>query len=390
MATLEQLQQLPPLHGQERILALEKLSGVKVEDNDGTDVAAIIVSCVILGMTAAFMGYVWLNRNYRPIRAKGVKMCTIIFLSSAVWVVGDFQMNGVVRIAGAWKNCRAWVVWVRILFSYIFSGLLMLRFLALDRIFNRGKPYRGKAMYVPAILLSLLLLAYCLACQFVPTKHISVYVDYFQICVVNDTFRYASIGLMWVPWTVSLVLAYRLRNIEGSFNERYETMVVMALAYMLLIKTTVVQAAHPYFIFNRSFRQSETLLDAVAACMIVWVILAHPVYQCVFHHSEYEVRWVNKLRFDGQVDKYAAGFNVGGDEITPYSHIHEAEFNGSLSSKNLHILEHGRQADVEAENRLVGQQAHSFGNANMEFVPAEMYSDLSVHSDQQQFNRRII
>ncbi|KAJ1664673.1 hypothetical protein IW140_006176 [Coemansia sp. RSA 1813] len=387
MSDLEQLQKLPPLHGQERIAALEKLTGMTVQDNDGSDIAAIVVSCVFLGITLVFMIYTWVNRNYRPIRAKSVKMCTMIYLSSVIWVVGDFQMNGVVRIEGVWKNCRAWVVWVRILFSYIFSGLMMLRFLALDRIFNRGKPYKGKAMYVPAILLTILLLTYCLTCQLVANESISIYVDYFQICNVNDTFRYASIGLMWVPWTVSLVLAVRLRNIEGSFNENYETMAVMALAYMLLIKTTVVQAAHPYFIFNRAFRQSETILDAIAASMIVWIILGHPVYQCMFHHKEYEKRWVNKLRFDGQVDKYVAGFKAGGDEITPYSQIHESEYNSKKDPlETLRVL---TQNDQTVTSDLVERPENAYRDPNAEFAPAEMFSDLSIDSEQQ-YDRRII
>ncbi|KAJ2401427.1 hypothetical protein GGI23_001402 [Coemansia sp. RSA 2559] len=385
MSELAQLQSLPPLHGQERIAALEHLTGMTVQDNDGSDIAAIIVSCVFLGITLVFMVYTWINRNYRPIRAKGVTMVTMIYISSVVWIVGDFQMNGVVKIQGAWQNCRAWVVWVRILFSYIFSGLMMLRFLALDRIFNRGKPYKGKAMYVPAILLSILLLAYCLACQLVNTDNISVYVNYYQICVVNNKFRYTSVGLMWVPWTVSLFLAFRLRNIEGSFNERYETMAVMALAYMLIIKTTVIQAAHPYYVFNRAYRQSETILDAIAASMIVWVIFAHPVYQCMFHHKEYEKRWVNKLRFDGQVEKYAAGFKSGGDEITPYSQLQESESN----TKVLHILTHTDQVVTSAMSKPPG--SNSYGDANAGFTSAEMFSELSVDSSEQQpFDRRII
>ncbi|KAJ2554373.1 hypothetical protein EV175_002606 [Coemansia sp. RSA 1933] len=391
MSELAQLQALPPLQGQERISALEKLTGMTVQDNNASDTAVIIVSCVFLGLTLVLMLYTWANRNYRPIRAKGLKMVTMIYIASIPWIVGDFQVNGVVRIHGVWQNCRAWVVWVRILFSYIFSGLMMLRFLALDRIFNRGKPYRGRAMYVPGILLSVLLLAYCLSCRFVNTADISVYINYYQICNVNNKFRYASVGLMWVPWTVSLVLAFRLRNIEGSFNERYETMAVMALAYMLIIKTTIIHATHPFFVFNRAYRQSETMLDAIAASMIVWVILAHPVYQCMFHHKEYEKRWINKLRFDGQVDKYAAGFKDGGDEITPYAQSGFEDNKSPLDT--LRMLSHIDQtvaSEIIAEQRP--QSSLDRKDSNSEFTPAEMYSaDMSVHGgERRQYGRRII
>ncbi|KAJ1804481.1 hypothetical protein LPJ77_004742 [Coemansia sp. RSA 2523] len=325
MIDLHVLDGLSPLHGEERIAFLEKLTNINVAAIDGSDLATIIAVAVLYLLTFMFMCYVWYNHDYQPIRAKTVKLCTIMYVAGLMWMVGDFQMNGLVELTGAWKSCRVWVVWVRILSSYIYSGMLMIRFYALERIFNQSKPYKGRAMYIPAICLVVVLLAYCLSCQFVEGKYISEYFDYAQICVVDDRFRYASIGLMWVPWTVVLVLAARLRNIQSTFNERYESLVICILAYTILIKTTVIHATHPFYIFEKSYRQSETLIDAVCSCMIILLMLGYPTYQCMFRRDEYEKEWVQKLRKDGVVKKYSGNLQVG--SASGYSQMDGSTFN---------------------------------------------------------------
>ncbi|KAJ2761010.1 hypothetical protein H4S06_001431 [Coemansia sp. BCRC 34490] len=386
---LQLLDSLPPLTGQARIAALTKLTGVDVQDNDGSDKAVVIVSIVSLAITFVLIVYVWLNRNYRPIRARAVTLCTLMHISSIIWVVGDFQMNGIVRIKGGWKECRIWVVWVRILFSYIYSSLLTLRFFALDRIFNRGKPYSGKAVYVPIAFLFVLFLAYCLTCQLVPEHDISVYVKYFQICQVNDTFRYASIGLMWVPWTISLVLAYFVRNIQSSFNERYETMLILALAYMILIKTTVIHATHPYYIFEKSYRHAETLVDAICTSMVVWVMLVHPVYQSIFHRKEYEKQWIRKLRLEGQADKYTTEAILESTaHRTAFSELEDGEFDHKDPFDTIRMLS---QNSKTLTTNFITQPPNSYRPPNVNFENVDVLeSDLSLDSNDQQYPRRII
>ncbi|KAJ2452547.1 hypothetical protein EV183_002842 [Coemansia sp. RSA 2336] len=330
MSDIEQFNGLPPLQGDERVEFLQKLTGIDVQLVDGSDLAVISISFVFSLLTLVFLAYVWLNHNYRPIRAKTVKLCTLMYLISITWLLGDLQMNNMVKLTGVWKHCRTWVVWVRILSSYAYSGMLMIRFYALDRIFNQSKPYRGRAMYVPAIGLTAVLLVYCLTCQFVDVKYISQCFEYAQICVVDSRFRYASIGLMWVPWTVVLVLAFRLRNIQSSFNERYESLVICLLAYTILIKTTVIHATHPFYIFEKSYRQSETLIDAICSNMIIWLMLGYPTYQCMFNREQYESEWMQKLRQDGRIRRYSVKMQPVSHDTSGYSQIGGSTFQNPL------------------------------------------------------------
>ncbi|KAJ1987880.1 hypothetical protein GGI25_004163 [Coemansia spiralis] len=393
MSELALLDSLPPLSGQARVEALEKLTNTTVQDNDHSDTAVIAVCISMLSLTFMFLSYTWLNRSYRPIRAKSLTLCTLMYLASVMWVIGDFQMNGLVRIRGGWKLCKFWVVWIRILGSYIYSSLLMLRFIALDRIFNRGKPYRGRAAYLPAIGLFLVLLAYCLACQLVPTKDVSIYVNYVQICMVNNTFRYASVGLMWIPWSIVLVLAFRLRNIQGSFNERYESLFTIALAYLILIKTTIVHAVHPYYIFNKGLRHAETLIDGFASALIIWLMLGYPVFHCAFNRDRYEKQWLLTLRTDGQADKYSVDIKSTPENTTAYSQL------GSYYNQKTSEY---AQGDPMGTIRMLSQNKtliegvsvpqRTYGAPNVDFGDLEMRSDLSLESgvNDPSFARRII
>ncbi|KAJ2855059.1 hypothetical protein GGI22_004271, partial [Coemansia erecta] len=211
---------------------------------------------------------------------------------------------------------------------------------------------------------------------------ITVYINYFQICKVNNTFRYASIGLMWVPWTVSLILAFRLRNIQSSFNERYETMVVLALAYMLLIKTTTVHATHPYYIFRKSYRQAETLIDAICSSVIIWIMLGYPVYQCLFHRKEYEKRWVKKLRLDGQADKYTtADAILGSADNTALMEL--ADYYQKEPLDTIRML--SQNSNTLTAN-VIMQPPHSYRAPNVEFS----ILDPSLDSSDPRYARRIL
>ncbi|KAJ2779192.1 hypothetical protein GGI15_003954 [Coemansia interrupta] len=329
MADLSMFASLPPLEGKARVEFLHAMLNTKIEDNDNSDTGVMIFCAIVLGLTGIFMTYVWLNRKYRPLRAKTIKLCTLMYLATIPWTIGDFQMNGLVRIKGGWNHCRFWVVWMRILFSFIYSSLVTLRFYALDRIFIQGKPYKGAALYVPGIVLAVVLLAYCLACQLVDVNHVSVYFPYAQICIVDDKYRYASIGLIWAPWVGVLVLAIRIRHIQTSFNELYESLFTCVLGFMILIKTTVVHATHPYYLFAKSFRHSETIIDTVATNLIVWIMLVYPAYQCMFRREAYDKEWAQKLRSDGYAQKYSAEVDSTPNETTSYSRMDDSMFNHS-------------------------------------------------------------
>ncbi|KAJ1880522.1 hypothetical protein LPJ57_002204 [Coemansia sp. RSA 486] len=326
MSELAVFDGLPPLEGAARVKFLESMLKTKIQDNDGSDTGVIIYCAIILFLTGVFLSFVWVNRKYRPLRAKTIKLCTLMYLATIPWALGDFQMNGLVSIKGGWAHCRFWVVWMRILFSFLYSTLVTLRFYALDRIFIQGKPYKGRALYVPAVSLFIVLLGYCLTCQFINVYHISYYFKYASICVVDDRYRYVSVGLIWIPWCGVLFFAFRIRSIQSSFNELYESLFTCVLGFLILIKTTVVHATHPYYLFAKGFRHSETIIDVTATNLIIWIMLGYPAYQCLFNRENYDREWAKKLRTDGYASKYSAEFDSTPNETTSYSRMNDSMF----------------------------------------------------------------
>ncbi|KAJ2704901.1 hypothetical protein FB645_002854 [Coemansia sp. IMI 203386] len=244
MSELAVFDGLPPLEGAARVKFLESMLKTKIQDNDGSDTGVIIYCAIILFLTGVFLSFVWFNRKYRPLRAKTIKLCTLMYLATIPWALGDFQMNGL----------------------------------------------------------------------------------YASICVVDDRYRYVSVGLIWVPWCGVLFFAFRIRSIQSSFNELYESLFTCALGFLILIKTTVVHATHPYYLFAKGFRHSETIIDVTATNLIIWIMLGYPAYQCLFNRENYDREWAKKLRTDGYASKYSAEFDSTPNETTSYSRMNDSMF----------------------------------------------------------------
>ncbi|KAI8318214.1 hypothetical protein GQ54DRAFT_281006 [Martensiomyces pterosporus] len=316
------LAQLPDsLSEDARIQVLSKVLNMHVDPVGPTDTATIAIAGIFGGITLLMLVYAWINVNYRPIRAKNMPLMTIMFISSVGWILGDIQMNGQVHLTGGWTNCKVWVIWFRILFCYIYSAVLLIRFYALDRVFNQGKPYHGWAYVRPFLLMMAVVLIFGLTCQLLPSEHTSRYIPKLNICEVHDVFRYTSIGLLWIPWLVVLVLIVRLRNIQSSFNEFRESVVICIIAFATLLETTLVHAIKPQYIFDKNLRLVETLVNVFITNVIIWLILSYPVAMCMFRRREYERDWLYTLRRDDRQSIYDGPNNNDHDIDAPYSRM---------------------------------------------------------------------
>ncbi|KAJ1959084.1 hypothetical protein GGI12_004527 [Dipsacomyces acuminosporus] len=278
-----------------RLQLIETLFGIKADPVGKADTATITACCVVFSLTLPLIIYAWVNRKYYPIRAKRLTMTTMMYACGVLWFFGNIPVNGLVDITGPWTQCKVWTIWFRILFNYVYSSILFVRFYALDRVFNQNKPFRGRVVYICTGAVVASHLAFCVVGQLVSDKLTAGYSGFVQVCYITDAFRYASIGLQWVVWFGVAVLMFRLRNIQSSFNEFRESLVIFILAVILLLETTIVLSVHPKYPLVRSQRISKTLFDTVISNMIVWVILAQPVYKCVFHRDEYQTEWLQKL-----------------------------------------------------------------------------------------------
>ncbi|KAJ1959873.1 hypothetical protein GGI12_004106, partial [Dipsacomyces acuminosporus] len=134
----------------------------------------------------------------------------------------------------------------------------------------------------------------------------------------------AVLGIGFALWAGLLVLIIRLRNINSSFNEFRESLSIFAIVAAIIIEIVVLTAVQPMFLLNRTYRFITTAFDVVGANAITLLILAYPVYMCVFNHHDYEIEWRLKLSKDQLEDEYGlppTNYTTAEIEIRPNSTI---------------------------------------------------------------------
>ncbi|KAJ1718555.1 hypothetical protein LPJ53_006455, partial [Coemansia erecta] len=64
------------------------------------------------------------------------------------------------------------------------------------------------------------------------------YIKDYELCTTTKGYIIVTLILLWINWLVIAVMTYRLRNIQSTFNEFYEFLVICFLATVAMVKTT--------------------------------------------------------------------------------------------------------------------------------------------------------
>ncbi|KAJ2632009.1 hypothetical protein H4R22_001582 [Coemansia sp. RSA 1290] len=304
--------------------------GVTATNPDSADTITIAASGAVYGLTGIMIIYAWCNYNYRPIKAKNLTWVTLIYLSAVLWYIGNIGANGHVWIGGVWKNCKLWVIWFRVLFCYIFATLNIVRFYALDRVFNQKKPFTKVAGLIAGAIVIIFNVVFCLINQLISGKLTVRFVDTFVVCDVTQGFRIAALVTQWILWAGCAVLIFRLRNIQSSFNEFRESVAIFAVIIALLTESTVTYIHFKYYTLEKNRRIQKTLMDTIASNLVVWLIVGYPVLMSIFRRHRYEQSWVERLAKDN--NKTAYEFTSNQPNTTSYAKMHDnsdSAFNNS-------------------------------------------------------------
>ncbi|KAI8325520.1 UPF0061-domain-containing protein [Martensiomyces pterosporus] len=192
----------PHLSDEARV-ELAKTYGLHMDPVGRSDHAVIVAGFVAYSLTALLVLYAWLNRSYRPIRAKNLVLITLILLAGVLWYIGSFVTNGLVNVVGVWKICKLWSIWVRVAFTYMFMCFILFRALALHRIFIQNKPYKGWGYYMPMAIMLAVLLVFCTAAQLISGQKTVVYQEQLEVCMYSDNFRMSFIKLFSTDTTAA-------------------------------------------------------------------------------------------------------------------------------------------------------------------------------------------
>ncbi|KAJ2697709.1 hypothetical protein FB645_005838 [Coemansia sp. IMI 203386] len=314
-----------PVDSETRSRVIGGIIGKTVDPVDTADTIVIAVGSVIFGITLIMIIYAWFNRNYRPIRAKNLVWTTSIHISGILWFLGNIVANGHVKIVGAFAHCKLWILWFRIFFCYVFASMVIVRLYALDRVFNQNKPFRGRANLIAVGIVAAFNVLFCLIVQFINSDLTVSQSTNFAVCDVNMGLRIAAITIQWVLWLGVAVLIYRLRNIQSSFNEFRESLAIFIVAILTLIDTSVNNFVFRFYPLMMKHRIEKTAVDVLAANIMVWLILAQPIYNCMFNRRKYETGWLEKLTKDGHKKEYDVSSGQAG-LTTAYAKMNDSQF----------------------------------------------------------------
>ncbi|KAI8319894.1 hypothetical protein GQ54DRAFT_299022 [Martensiomyces pterosporus] len=306
------------------------------------DTVTVIVGCVLYGATFLLIAYAWCNHKYQPIRAKNMPLATLMYICGVLWFLGDIPSNQHVNLVGTWANCKAWNLWVRLLFGYLFSCCVLIRAYALHRVFVLRLPFRGWSLVMPIAGAVVCLAVYCLAGQLVPSN-VSIHFDSsVQLCVYSPAYQACSLALLWVIWAMIALYVYLIRNIQSSFNELHESLLIFLITLVSLLQTTITPAIHKPLVAKIGVRMSSTWIDFINGNLTIWIVLVHPVYQSVFNRSAYLARWLATLEKDGLKREYEV---TGTADLssTTYSMVHD-----NIRMLNLPQIHQGYRQDILA------------------------------------------
>ncbi|KAI7823493.1 hypothetical protein BX661DRAFT_226230 [Kickxella alabastrina] len=127
-------------------------------------------------------------------------------------------------------------------------------------------------------------------------RHNSVYIP-IDMCNVYSGFQTAMYMFLCVTVSIVVVVHWMIRNIKSSFNESREMVATCAIILANLIFATIMVYAplkNPHVGVNAMW----------------WLVMAVPMYNCIFNKQRYLEFWVTKLRNDGLQREYDVGLDA--------------------------------------------------------------------------------
>ncbi|KAJ2777515.1 hypothetical protein H4R18_005119 [Coemansia javaensis] len=286
---------------QARVTAAATLLQKHLDPRGPADAILIIVLTTVYAVTSTAVVYMLFHRNYPPIRCKSPLLLAAIVVCSMVWLVGDLQSNGHVQLQGtALENCKAFGLWMRIVLGVLtVSALWAVRAYGVLRVFRSSKPFSGRGMYVLLCLFFVHFAVFGIVTQALgPSKTMS-YVRPLDVCNLSPKVLTVSLTTIWVIWAGVVVLSWMARNIKTSFSETRETVFGCIVVFAILTCVTATMYAAPYYPFSVRLRVMSTVVDHVATNSYLWLVMAKPVFNCMFCREQYLDRWMATLIEDG-------------------------------------------------------------------------------------------
>lgn len=255
---------------------------------DPSAVVVIVLWGTLLLLRILATGFLILNRNYGPLKAKQIDLIVFSVISECFWFLGALPSLKFWPLAGGWSNCALWQLWFNATFGlFLWGGLLLLRFVRLYLV-ERGMRWSIWKMnllllvfWSPAWILSIIGTAESEKIFGVdPINQVS--------CVLYNPFLYAMIAYAFcyvIAYVVFLALLRRVKH--RALNEYKGNLVsVIALVVCFLIFTALTALDYTaQYVWARCLAFSALqILQNIS----FWTLLALPLFMTLKDRVGYQ------------------------------------------------------------------------------------------------------
>ncbi|KAJ1944953.1 hypothetical protein GGF37_001945, partial [Kickxella alabastrina] len=171
------------------------------------------------------------------------------------------------------------------------------------------------------------------------------------VCLQNSLIALRSYGLYRVFGLIGGIVHWHIRGIKSSFDESREMMIAYVIVIAAVTLSTALTYSTPLYHLNVRLRIIYTSLNHIAGNSLWWVIMAKPLYKCLFDRERYLKQWIGKLRDDGLQKEY----NVDSNEATAVVHGFSSSYikrstllastNGNKKGGDFHPMEDSIYSD---------------------------------------------
>ncbi|ORX66386.1 hypothetical protein DL89DRAFT_270295 [Linderina pennispora] len=281
---------------------------MKLDPISYVDMSTIIVVATVYIVDLFAIIFLIVNRNYPPIKSKGVVIMCSLYISGVLWFVGDIITSGMVHlyVNKALMACKVTVIWFRLGFgtTYI-ATIFSVRCYALHRVFCKQQPFKGVLMWSFIALALGWVVLYAAVSSALPASMTTYYEDTLDICTANKTYVAVSIGMICCFYLYVAWMTWRLRKIPFSFNEFREVVSALIIIGVVIIVNSLALFSVKIYPVSAAWRNSLVYIDHACANMAFWTIMWEPFYQCIMHREEYLQYWIDTLVDDGMEDAYS-------------------------------------------------------------------------------------
>ncbi|KAJ1723383.1 hypothetical protein LPJ61_005830, partial [Coemansia biformis] len=269
---------------------LSKLPGDHYLHAGFWDIFALVFGAVMMLLNTILYVYAMVHHKYPPLRAKNLKLISVLWLCTVIWYIGIIgTLFNLHHLFGVSSSCLLFGLWFRVLLGiFAFIYIHSMRIYIYIRIFVRFQKVTFRVYLVGFVVFVLIIVGYGLPMSILGSQLTVKYITELDTCVYGRVFSELTFSVIWIGWACVLLITFLARNINTSFREYHEMLLIVFLCSTAIAYETISHHIVTNFIFHRWSRVLTAFIEYLANQTSLVILLGTPVYNCIFHREEYK------------------------------------------------------------------------------------------------------